>query len=266
MRTKLTTCLQADYPGLAITTGEEQLSAFGFPFPAFSCLMASLDIDAFPEPGLYLLFPDGHRLDLTDEVIIAATRRFLADAQRLPPEVKAAAEFQLCSICPKRETAEICHAIMATLPFIDAVDRYLSYDSVTAVFRARGSDILHVSRTTMQEAIKYLAMLSVMHYCEVGRKFFPYFRGVNPLMPSEDIATQVFRNLYFDCRGNEDGIRAIINRMQTEIRVTTRCQMDRLRLICHNDVFLNALVAVHSTAAWLDFDLAGLNAAACPQT
>lgn len=217
--------------------------------------MALIDPSEFPQPGLYLLFPDGHRLDLTEEVIHRTTQCFLDDPTRLPPGVRAAADYQPCRICPKRETAEICHAIMATLPFVDEVDRYVSYDSVTAVYRGHGSAVLHVSATTMQEALKYLSLLSLMHYCEVGRKYFPYFQGINPLMPADEIAPRVFQNLYFDCRGDLDEVGRIIRSMQDEIQVTTHCQMDRLRLICRNDAFLNALVNVHSMAGWLDFDL-----------
>lgn len=135
---------------------------------------------AFPDAGLYLLFPDGHRLDLTEDVISAAAQRFLGDPQRLPDHIRAAAEYQPCSICPQRNTAKICHAIVATLPFVDDVDRYVSNDKVTAVYRERGSAILEVSQTNMVEALKYLSTLSLMNYCEVGRKYFPYFQGVSP--------------------------------------------------------------------------------------
>jgi hypothetical protein len=80
---------------------------------------------------------------------------------------------------------------------------------------------------------------------------------------------RVFHNLYFDCRGDLGKTRAIIAQMQEEIQVATRCQMDRLRLICRNDAFLNALVNVHSTASWLDYDLTELMnrpAVAAPET
>ena len=218
--------------------------------------MSQIDPKAFSQPGLYLLFPDGHRLDLTEEVIHRTARIFLEDPVRLPPEAKAAAEYQPCQICPKRETAEICHAIMALLPFVDEIDRYLSYDSVTAVFRDQGSNILHVAETTMQEALKYLSLLSLMDYCEVGRKFFPFFQGVNPLMTAEDIARCVFRNLYVNCEGDLDEVRRLIQLMQDEIEVTTRCQMARLRLICRHDAFLTALVNFQLTAEWLEAGVA----------
>jgi hypothetical protein len=29
-------------------------------------------------------------------------------------------------------------------------------------------------------------MLSLMHYCEVGKKYWKYFYGVHPLMETED--------------------------------------------------------------------------------
>ena len=218
--------------------------------------MSQIDPKVFTQPGLYLLFPDGHRLDLTEEVIHNTTQRFLDDPVRLPPEVRAAAEYKPCEICPMRETAEICHAIMAFLPFVDELDRYLSYDSVTAVFRDQGPNLLHVAETTMQEALKYLSLLSLMYYCEVGRKFFPFFQGVNPLMPAEEIAQCVFRNLHVHCGGDLNEVRRLVQGMREEIEVTTRCQMDRLRLICHHDAFLNALVNFQLTTRWLELGLA----------
>jgi hypothetical protein len=230
--------------------------------PFISNAMSTIDTAAFPDPGLHLLFPDGLRVDLSGKIIRETARRFLDDPERLPARVRAAADYQPCSICPMRETAEMCHAIMATLPFVDDMDRYVSYDAVTAVFREEGSGILHVAETTLQEALKYLGVLTLMHYCEVGHKYLAYFRGVIPLMPSEEIAWRVFHNLYFDCHGDIARIRTIVRRMQEEIQVTTRCQMARLRLICHNDAFLNALVAVNATAGWLDFDLAEMLASA----
>lgn len=214
-----------------------------------------IDPRTFSQAGLYLLFPDGNRLDLTEEIIHRTTRSFLDDPVRLPPEARAAAEYQPCEICPKRETAEICHAIMAFLPFVDQIDRYLSYDSVTAVFRAQESNILHVRETTMQEALKYLSMLSLMHYCEVGRKYFPFFQGVNPLNTPEEMARCVFCNLHVNFGGDLEEMRQFVQQMQDEIAVTTRCQMDRLRLICRHDVFANSLVNFQMTAQWLDIVL-----------
>ena len=206
-----------------------------------------LDISSFTEPGLYLLFPDGGRLDLTRKEIEARTRAMLDDPAIIPAHVRAATAYQPCDVCPERATAEICHAILTTLPFADEIDRHMSFDKVTAVYRDERSDTVLVRQTTMQEALQHIAILSLLYYCEVGRKYYPYFEGVNPLMPTDLIAKAVFLNMYSACRGNMQRLEEILHTMQAEIMQTARCQMKRLRLICRKDAFMNAFVNTHST-------------------
>lgn len=214
-----------------------------------------IDTALFSEPGLFLVWPDGHRLDLTRARIESHARAMLDDPSRIPANVKAAADYQACDICPQRDTAEICHSIMTALPFMDEIDRYMSYDAVVAVFRGEESDYLHVIETTMQEALKYVSILALTHYCEVGRKYGRYFVGVDPLMPPPTIAAALYRNIYVDALGNMPEIESIIRTMQDEILHTTRCQTKRLRLISKRDAFLNAFVATHTTAELLFMEL-----------
>lgn len=225
--------------------------------------MTWIDIRQFPEAGLYLLWPDGRRLDLTRARIEACTRAMLDDPTRIPPQVKAATEYQACDICPQRDTAEICHSIMTALPFLEDIDRYMSYDEVVAVYREAGSDVLQVIETTMQEALKFISILSLTHYCEVGRKFGPYFEGVNPLMPPPDLAAAVYRNLFLAVHGDLDQLRSTIETMQSELLQTARCQIARLQLISQRDAFLNAFVATH-TSTQLLFDQLRRHLASAP--
>ena len=204
--------------------------------------MKPLDISLFETPGLYLLLPDGTRVVLTREVIEKTTRALLDDPDAVPAHVRQAAEYQACSICPERDTAEICHAILPTLPFLEDIDRYMSYDKVTAVYREVDAGYIVVSETTMQNALQFVTILSLIHYCEVGQQYAEYFTGVNPLMPLESIGKAVFLNVYLACQGDVEQATALIDAMSKDILETARCQIKRLRLISSRDAFLNAFV------------------------
>lgn len=217
--------------------------------------MTAMDFDGFRDPGLYLLWDDATRLDLTAARVHEATERMLADPAQIPESVRAATEYQPCVVCPERETAQICHAIMPALPFLEHVDAYMSYDAVTAVYRAEGEDVLHIRRTTMQEALKHVAILSLVHYCEHGRQFAPYFKDINPLMPPRTIAAAIYRNMHVAFGGDLQAMQTAVSAMGNSILLTTRCQMDRLRLIAKRDAFLNAYVSTQTTTQFLLMDL-----------
>ena len=208
--------------------------------------MALIDTAKFRDPGLYLLWPDGGRLELTRRAIESGTSAMLEDPGRIPPHVRAAADYQPCEICPHRDTAVICHAIMPVLPFVDEIDRFLSHDQVTAVFSAEGGGGLRVVETAMQEALQFVSILSLTSYCEVGRKYGAYFEGIDPLTPPQAIAESVFRRLYVESRGDLARVSAVVRTMQEEILHTTRCQTARLRLISKRDALVNAFVVTHT--------------------
>jgi hypothetical protein len=216
-----------------------------------------IDTNSFTEPGLYLVWPDGKQLDLTRTRIEALAREMLDDPSRIPPHVKAAADYQACDICPQRDTAEICHSIMAALPFMDEIDRYMSYDRVTAVFRDEEGGILHAVETSMQEALKYVSILALTRYCEVGREYGVYFKDVDPLMTPSRIAAQVYQNIFVETGGDMHRAASIITDMQERILHTTQCQAGRLRLISQRDAFLNAFVAAHTTVQFVFLELNG---------
>lgn len=214
-----------------------------------------IDIAGLSAPGLYLLFPDGNCIDLKRETIEATTEKFLADPSLIPDSVKAATDYKACAICPERHTARICHAIMPMLPFIEQVSQYMSYHKVTAVYRDADQKVWHVRQTTMQQALQCIALLSLTEYCEVGHSYARYFKGVNPLMPADQIAEQAYRNIYFEQRGYMTAVRNIITRMREEISHTSACQIKRLRLICSSDAFINAFVNTQMSVEWILVEL-----------
>jgi len=211
----------------------------------------------FDEPGLFLLFDDGRELLLTRRVVDAYKQRYLTDPSLLPAPFRTAAEYRPCAVCPSRDTAVICHSIPTVFPFLEDLDRYISYDRVTVVFRAEpgghdnGDEILHLTRTTMQRALQYVAILSLIYYCGVGRKYFKYFTGVIPFMDPELIAERIYTNLYLDLRGDERAINELIARMRYEVDFTVRCQLKRLELLCRNDAFMNAFANMHTCLFFL---------------
>jgi hypothetical protein len=217
--------------------------------------MAIIETSSFTDPGLYLLFPNDEHVSLTREDIESRTRAFLDDPEALPPHVRAATDYQPCDICPERDTAEICHAIMTTLPFFDDIDRYMSHDNVTAVFRDAETDCITICETTMQDALQFVTILSLMYYCEVGRKYYTYFEGVNPLMPVPQIAKAVFSNVYRVCRGNIGLLEETLETMTEEVLHIATCQAKRLRLISAHDAFLNAFVNTELIPRYVQIEL-----------
>ncbi len=227
--------------------------------------MATINIEAFAEPGLYLQPPDGEWLALTRTEIERRMRAMLDDPAAIPAEVRAAMDYQPCEICPEKDSAEICHAIMTTLPFAPQIDRYVSYQDVTAVYREASSDDgspggLYVRVTSMQEALQYIAILSLLYYCEVGKKYYACFENVNPLMPTDALGRTVFANMYLQCGGDRTAMQELLTRMEEELLLTAKCQIKRLQLICRRDAFANAIVGTHTTTRLLKIELQALYA------
>jgi len=202
----------------------------------------------FSEPGLYLIFPDGSRMDLTRRRVEDVTEEYLSDPRLIPASMKAAAEYTPCAICPERDRARICHAVMPVLPFVEGFEGYLSCDSVKAVYREDEHSPLAVAETSMQKALQFISILSLTKYCEVGSSFAPYFKGVNPLMPVEGIADKVFGNMYLHLQGDVARVEEEATLMQEQTFVITECQVKRLRLISGSDALANAFANTHSVA------------------
>ena len=226
--------------------------------------MQNIDMDAFTEHGLFLLpEPNASWLILTRREIESRMQYLLNDPSALPPETRAAADYQACEICPERDTAEICHAIMTLLPFMTEIDQYLSYQKVLAVYREPTDETnvpgaLYIRQTQMQEALQFISILSLMFYCEVGKKYYAYFENANPLMPSDALSKTVFANMYIQCLGNREQLQSLVSEMTSEILLTAQCQVKRLRLICKNDALINAIVGTHTTVQMLLHNLQDL--------
>jgi hypothetical protein len=201
-----------------------------------------INADDFGQAGLYLLFPGEKRIVLTREKIESFAHTFESNLDQIPVEIRSAVAFQACSVCPERERAKFCHALPATLAFFEELKDFKSYDHVGAVYKGPGRGLVWVPETTMQEALQFVVILSLMYYCEVGRQYWKYFFGIHPLLGPEEMITRIHLNIYWDCQGDQEKIDRVLRAFGDEITCICRCQVERLRLICKNDALMNAFV------------------------
>lgn len=209
----------------------------------------------YPRSGLYLTFGDGHTVVLTHATIEERSRALLDDPAKVPPHVHEAESFQLCDICPKRGTGDACHAIRPILAVWEHFDAYPSYEPVMAVFRGARSARLVSVETTLQRALQYVSILSLLYYCETGKNYWRYFAGVHPLMDTDELIVHVYLNMFWASDGSAERTRALVAKFNDEITTTTRCQMERIRLFCHEDSFLNALILTQLASEFMALDV-----------
>jgi hypothetical protein len=201
-----------------------------------------LRLSDFEKEGLYLLLPDSTMLELTKENIEKVTDRYWQDLTKIPEDKRKAIEFQKCYFCPHKNKEDICDSIRPMLPFLDIVDQYVSYDKIIAVYKGSEDKLVHVKATTMQDALKYVSILSLLRYNLVLQKYWRYYYGIIPIMSGREVATRVYLNMYWLHKGNLEEIKEMIKRFGEELRVSSTNQVKRLNLVCKNDAFVNAFV------------------------
>lgn len=205
--------------------------------------ISNLQTNSSKEEGLYLIFPEGKFISITPQKIEEYFQAFLRDPSLFPPSVREAEDLNLCEHCPSRLKGEtFCGGLKPVLPFLNEVDTYMSYDKVTAVLKTTDPSFLSIVDTDMQNALKYVSILGLMYYCKTNSRYWKNFFGVNPLENAKQIISQVYLNFFWLNAGDEDKIREDIKAFRSEITSSTQCLVKRLRIICKNDVFLNAFV------------------------
>lgn len=202
----------------------------------------NLKLSDYKQKGLYLIFKDSTVLALTKENIEKKTNEFWKKLDTISPEIKKAADIQRCSICPLKGSDTFCNALRPLVPFLDVVDKFASFDKVLAIYKGENENIYHVANTTMQSAFKYISILSLIEYCQSGKKYWKYFLGVIPMMRGMEVATKMYLNLFIVHMGNKKEIAKVISEFNQQEKITSQNQLTRLRLICKKDVFLNAFV------------------------
>lgn len=212
-------------------------------------------LDQFTDKGLYLIFPDGSRLDLTGGKVDRYALQFLEDPAKVPAEVRKAVDFQACSICPKKGTAEFCHSLRPTLYFLSMAEKFSFSGEVTAVYRPEGSGPLQVSKANLRTAMYYVSVLSLIHYCEVGQKYEKYYHGVVPFMEPSEVTAQIYLNIYWHARGNSGVFKRLVTQFKDEIRQVAACQIKRLHLICDNEEWMSLFISTQIAAEFISEDL-----------
>lgn len=200
--------------------------------------------DDHKQPGLYLTLKDATRILLTRENVEKITKEYWQNPDKIPLAVKNAVKFQRCPFCPVKKD-DFCDALRPVLPFMDVMDNYNSFDEVSAVYKGDDRELHHLSFTTMQRALRYISTLSLMRYCWVGRKYWKYYTGIIPVMGTDEIANRIYLNMYWVHEGDRNRVDQLIATLKSEISITARNQVERLRLFCKNDAFLNAFTLTH---------------------
>jgi hypothetical protein len=157
----------------------------------------NLRLSDFEKEGLYLLFSDSTMLELTKENIEKVTESYWQDPTKIPEDKRKAIDFQKCYFCPHRDKEDICDSIRPVLPFLDIFDQYVSYDEVIAVYKGNEDKLVHVKETTMQDALKYVSILSLLRYNLILQKYWKYYYGIIPIMSGKEVATRVYLNMYW---------------------------------------------------------------------
>jgi len=195
----------------------------------------------YERDALYIIIDDATTIELTRAAIEDNAKKYWQDPTKISSEAKAAAEFQRCSFCPLNKTGGLCDAIRPVFSFIEALDRYVSFQPVTIVYKD-GNDVLYTRTTMMQEALRYLSVLSMVYYCQVGRTYWKYFLGIMPYMTASEIAERLYLNFLFLNNGNKKASDDTITKFKKDITFVTRNQVRRMNLVCKNDAFMNAFV------------------------
>ena len=222
-----------------------------------------LKLDQKKDIGLYLIFADGSEIALTKTLITKCANDFLSDPEKVPQNVKAAAHYGRCAICPMSHEEGPCHAIYPTFPFRDILDKYTSFDNVIAIYKDSKKQSFQINHTTMQNALLYIVNISLFQYCEVGSRYANYYKNISPLDDFKVIVNKIFLNAYFEHGGNTQEIENIIMTINSDITVTTHCQLNKLRLINNKDALINAFVKGQTITEYLKMQVSNHFAQQC---
>lgn len=205
------------------------------------------------KPGvLYVDLGKGERIALSTESVSAYARQYLDTPRKVPECVRKAIDVDCCAACPRSHRDSYCKAVYPTLSVFAAFDRYPSHHPVNVQYLDLVCDCLLSRRTTLQQAMQGVSILSLIDYCEYGSQHRDLFFGVNPLMRLPVIASRIYLNTFWLCGGDHAATRARLSEFVRGLKVTIDCQIKRVRLICKQDSFANAFVLTHVLTEMLD--------------
>jgi hypothetical protein len=214
-----------------------------------------LRLDDFTQKGLYLLFEDSTVLALTESNIESISERFWGDPEKVTADTRRNVDFHPCSICPEAGQDVMCYTLRPVLPFLEEIDRFFSFERVTAIYRGDEDRLLHIAEADMQTALQYVCILSLLSYCRVGRKYWKYYHGVIPIMGADSAVQRLYLNVYWIHKGDRTQINRFIEQFREEISVICGNVIRRLNLICKKDSFVNAFFHMQVAAELLSMDM-----------
>jgi hypothetical protein len=214
----------------------------------------NINFSDYTKKGIYLILKDGNRLDLTEDRIKEVTAKYWEDPSKLPPEMKSCTGLQRCSFCPLVSAGSLCDAIRPFLPFLEILDKFVSFDPVIAIYKGHRKEFLRLANTTMQDALVYLSILSLMDYCQAARQYRRYFYGVTPLMSAKEASARIYLNFFWEKKGDKAAINQALGEFKSLLKETAKNEMKRLSLISQNDVFTNAIVKAQIITEFLILD------------
>jgi len=215
----------------------------------------NLKLSDYPQRGLCLILKDSTKVTFTREHIEKTAEEYWNNPDKIPPKVKSAIEFERCPFCYLKGKDDFCDAIRPILPFLEIVDKYVSFDEVVAIYKEDDSKSFHIADTTMQEGLKYVSLISLMHYCQIGRAYWKYYMGIMPLKGGKEAAIRMYLNIYQLHKGNNEEIDKLIATFIGQLRVTSQNQVKRMNLICRNDAFMNAFVNTQIATEFLSMGI-----------
>jgi len=213
-----------------------------------------INLDGYDKEGLYLILTDGGFLDLSKERVRLLADEYWNNPAKLPPHVRQHDVFKTCSVCPFKGQSVFCSAMKPLLPFLEEMDRFNSFDRVTAVY-VKKKGVVKISETNMQTALQYVTNMAVFEYCEDAKQYLMYFKGIEPLMDMKETLSRLFMNIYWINGGNWQKAQAVIEEMRYAITVTSKNCVERLNLMCNSDAFVNAYVKTHILAEMLRMNI-----------
>lgn len=212
-----------------------------------------LDLNAYKKEGMYLLFPTGEKMDLSIDNIKQLSDEFWKDPCLLPTEMREHADFKTCTVCPFRGQAVLCSAMKPLIPFLEQIDKFLSWNRVTAIYVRQDGEVL-VSETDLQKALQYITNMALFEYCEDAKQFKPYFHGILPFMPLEESITRLGLNIFWIHRNDRAKANRTIAEIRHHVTETSKSCIKRLNIMCKSDAFKNAYVRTQTFTEFLAMD------------
>jgi hypothetical protein len=213
-----------------------------------------INTDCYDKEGMYLNFADAGVLDLSKERVRLLADEYWNNPDKLPPHIIQNDAFKTCSVCPFKGQNVFCSAIKPLLPFLEEMERFNSYDHVTAVY-VKKKGLAKISETNMQTALQYVTNMTIFEYCEDAKQYLLYFHGIEPFMSMNETLSRLYMNIYWINGGNREKAQAVIEEIRYAVTVTSKNCVERLNLMCNSDAFVNAYVKTHILAEMLSVNI-----------